>query len=151
MIDKNKRYHLYHIPGKKIGVTCDLNNRVTVQQGYKKDEYEVLESSNDINYVSLREHQLQEEYGYKKDMRPYKEVIKSKIKIKSNKMNDKKVLSSSPATTTFPCPIVDLRSYLLNNKNYEWIMPTGITVCLDHKDVPNYIKGVCSDEIEKYA
>ena len=33
-------YYLYHIPGKKIGVTRDLNNRVTVIQGYKPDEYE---------------------------------------------------------------------------------------------------------------
>ena len=81
MLDTNKRYHLYHIPGKKIGVTCDLNNRVTKQQGYKNNEYEVLESSNDINYVSLREHQLQEEYGYIKDMRPYSEVVKSRIKL----------------------------------------------------------------------
>ena len=37
------KYFIYHIPGKKIGVTCDLNNRVTKQQGYKPDEYEVLE------------------------------------------------------------------------------------------------------------
>ena len=42
-------YYLYHIPGKKIGVTCDLNNRVTVQQGYGPDEYEVLEESKDID------------------------------------------------------------------------------------------------------
>jgi|TARA_R100001460_G_scaffold87472_2_gene128886 NTP pyrophosphatase (non-canonical NTP hydrolase) len=140
MLDTNKRYHLYHIPGKKIGVTCDLNNRVTKQQGYRKHEYEVIESSNDINYVSLREHQLQEEYGYKKDMRPYKEVIKSKIKIKSNKMSDKKVLSSSSATTTFPCPIVDLRSYLLDNENYEWEMPTGIKVSLSKDNIEWILK-----------
>jgi NTP pyrophosphatase (non-canonical NTP hydrolase) len=139
MLDTNKRYHLYHIPGKKIGVTCDLNNRVTKQQGYRKHEYEVIESSNDINYVSLREHQLQEEYGYKKDMRPYKEVIKSKIKIKLNKMN-KKVLSSSSATTTFPCPIVDLRSYLLDNKGHEWDMPTGSKVCLTQDNIDWILK-----------
>ena len=35
-------YYLYHIPGKKIGVTCDLQNRVTEQQGYEPREYEVL-------------------------------------------------------------------------------------------------------------
>ena len=38
-------YYIYHIPGKKIGVTCDLNNRVTVQQGYGPDEYEILENN----------------------------------------------------------------------------------------------------------
>ena len=46
-------YYIYHIPGKKIGVTCDLNNRVTVQQGYSPNEYEVLESSDDIDYICL--------------------------------------------------------------------------------------------------
>ena len=46
----NKEYILYHIPGKKIGVTSDLYERVTEQQGYEVGEYEVLESSNDIWY-----------------------------------------------------------------------------------------------------
>ena len=41
-------YYIYHIPGKKIGVTRDLNNRVTLVQGYKPKEYEVLDSSSDI-------------------------------------------------------------------------------------------------------
>ena len=31
-------YYLYHIPGKKIGVTRDLNSRVVEQQGYDLDE-----------------------------------------------------------------------------------------------------------------
>ena len=48
-------YYLYHIPGKKIGVTSNLNTRVTLIQGYKEGEYEVLESSEDINYISDRE------------------------------------------------------------------------------------------------
>jgi len=140
MIDENKRYHLYHIPGKKIGVTCDLNNRVTKQQGYKKDEYEVLESSDDINYVSLREHQLQEEYGYKKDMRPYKEVIKSKIKIKSNKMGNKRVLSCSSATTTFNCPLVELKPYLNKNKGYEWLIQDDSYAVLDDMSISWILK-----------
>ena len=44
------KYYLYHIPGKKIGVTCDLNNRVTVQQGYGPGEYEILEA---VSYTHL--------------------------------------------------------------------------------------------------
>ena len=60
-------YYIYHIPGKKIGVTCDLNNRVTVQQGYNSSEYEVLESSEDIDYISDRERTLQKEYEHKSD------------------------------------------------------------------------------------
>ena len=61
-------YYLYHIPGKKIGVTRDLNNRVTLVQGYKENEYEVLEQSDDINYISDREIELQKSYGYKVDL-----------------------------------------------------------------------------------
>ena len=48
-----KMYFIYHIPGKKIGVTNDLQNRVEKQQGYEEDEYEVLEMSEDINYISV--------------------------------------------------------------------------------------------------
>ena len=48
-------YYLYHIPGKKIGVTRDLISRVVEQQGYDLDEVEVLEQSTDINYISDRE------------------------------------------------------------------------------------------------
>ena len=35
----NKEYIIYHIPGKKIGVTNDLYNRVECQQGYEIGEY----------------------------------------------------------------------------------------------------------------
>ena len=61
------KYYLYHIPGKKIGVTCDLNNRVTMQQGYTPEEYEVLDESTDIDYISSKEIELQKQYGYKVD------------------------------------------------------------------------------------
>ena len=61
-------YHLYHIPGKKIGVTRDLNSRVTQQQGYAADEYEVLFTSDDIDFISDKEIELQQSYGYKKDL-----------------------------------------------------------------------------------
>ena len=32
-------YYIYHIPGKKIGVTRNLNKRVTQQQGYAPMRY----------------------------------------------------------------------------------------------------------------
>ena len=51
-------YYLYHIPGKKIGVTRNLNHRVTLIQGYKETEYEVLEQSDDIDYISDREFEI---------------------------------------------------------------------------------------------
>ena len=60
-------YCIYHIPGKKIGVTNNLEERVTRQQGYTEDEYEILDMSDDICYISHREIELQKEYGYKVD------------------------------------------------------------------------------------
>ena len=88
-------YYIYHIPGKKIGVTCDLNNRVTVQQGYEPNEYEILESSEDVDFISSKELELQREYGYRVDMVPYRNLTP-----KSN-MN----INVTAQTTTFPCPV----------------------------------------------
>ncbi len=68
-------YYLYHIPGKKIGVTCNLNKRVTLTQGYSPDEYEVLDQSDDIDYISEKEIELQKSYGYKVDRKKYNELL----------------------------------------------------------------------------
>ena len=103
-------YYIYHIPGKKIGVTCDLNNRVTVQQGYDSSEYDVLESSEDIDYISSKEIELQREYGYKVDMVPYKNL---KPKIKMN-------INITEQTTTFPCPVDKLKGQLFDNIGMNW-------------------------------
>jgi NTP pyrophosphatase (non-canonical NTP hydrolase) len=108
-------YYLYHIPGKKIGVTCDLNNRVTVQQGYEPDEYEILESSQDIDHISSLELQLQKEYGYRVDMVPYKN-----LKPKTN-MN----INVTEQTTTFPCPINKLKGQLFDNLGMSWSTEHG--------------------------
>ena len=104
------KYYLYHIPGKKIGVTCDLNNRVTMQQGYTPEEYEVLEVSSDIDYISDREIELQKEYGYKVDHRLYK-YLKPKTNMRIN---------VTEQTTTFPCPKSDLKKNLLRNSGLVW-------------------------------
>ena len=79
IIMDNLTYYLYHIPGKKIGVTRNLNSRVTQQQGYSPDEYEVLDQSTDIDYISSREIELQKSYGYRVDHKPYKQLFKMKI------------------------------------------------------------------------
>ena len=78
-------YYLYHIPGKKIGVTRDLISRVVDQQGYSLDEVEVLEQSTDIDYISDRELELQQSYGYRVDRQKYKDLYINKIK--SNTMH----------------------------------------------------------------
>ena len=100
-------YYIYHIFGKKIGVTRNLNNRVTSQQGYKENEYEVLETSDDIDYISARELELQSIYGYKVDRQSYKKLTQKK----SNQMQ----LNVTEQTTTFPCPLNKLKGNLSDN------------------------------------
>ena len=102
-------YYLYHIPGKKIGVTRNLNNRVTLMQGYKETEYEVLEQSDDINYISDREIELQKSYGYKIDLKKYKNLKFNKMKI-----------NATEQTSTFPCPLNKLKGQLMDNIGFKW-------------------------------
>jgi NTP pyrophosphatase (non-canonical NTP hydrolase) len=111
MIDN--KYVIYHIPGKKIGVTNDLYNRVECQQGYEVGEYEVLESSDDIDYISKREIELQKKYGYKVDLVPYNELSVNQ-KLKNMKIN------ITEQTTTFPCPLNKLKGQLMDNLEMRW-------------------------------
>ena len=101
-------YYIYHIPGKKIGVTRNLNHRVTLIQGYKENEYEVLEQSDDINYISDREIELQKSYGYKVDIKKYKNLF--------NQMK----INATEQTSTFDCPVNKLKGRLMDNIGMTW-------------------------------
>ena len=107
-------YYLYHIPGKKIGVTRDLISRVVDQQGYGLDEIEVLEQSTDIDYISDRELELQQSYGYRVDRQKYKDLYINKIK--SNTMH----INATEQTSTFPCPATKLKGRLMDNMGKKW-------------------------------
>ena len=104
-------YYIYHIPGKKIGVTRDLEERVTKQQGYESDEYEILGEYINIDDVSSMERMLQKEYGYEVDRIPYN-------KLKCNNMNMK--INVTEQTTTFPCPVNKLKGQLMDNLGMTW-------------------------------
>ena len=108
-------YYLYHIPGKKIGVTCNLNTRVTLTQGYNPDEYEVLDQSDDIDYISEKEIELQKSYGYRVDRKKYNELVKL------NKMN----INVTEQTTTFPYPVKKLKGNLMDNIGLTWTSEHG--------------------------
>jgi len=109
----NNKYYIYHIPGKKIGVTRNLKERVTLAQGYKPNEYEVLDSSDDIDYISHREIELQKSYGYKIDRKLYKNLFKSmKINV-------------TEQTTTFPYPLKGLKKKLKDQIGVKWETPLG--------------------------
>ena len=127
----DKEYIIYHIPGRKIGVTTDLYNRVTEQQGYEVGEYEVIERHKDIDYISQRELELQEKYGYRVDLKPYKELISNKFKLNNMKIN------VTEQTTTFPCPLNKLKGRLMDNLEMRWDTDHG-NVYLD-KDLVMWI------------
>ena len=102
-------YYLYHIPGEKIGVTTNLEDRVERQQGCYPHEYEVIMSTTDIDLISEKERQLQKAFGYRVDEKLYSKLKCNKMKINVTEM-----------TTTFPCPIVKLKGRLMDNIGMSW-------------------------------
>ena len=125
-------YYLYHIPGKKVGVTRDLEERVTRQQGYCEGEYQVLEKSDNIDYVSDKEAFYQKKFGYKRDLNSYK-VINNQFK-KGNKMS----INVTEQTVTFPVGKGDLKEYLAKNTGFKFLIDS-VEVRLDQK-VQDWIK-----------
>lgn len=117
-------YYLYHIPGKKIGVTRNLNKRVTETQGYKPTEYEVLDQSEDISYISDREIELQKSYGYRVDRKLYKTLF--------NKMR----INPTDQTSTFPVPVNKLKGRLMDNLGLKWKTPQGYDFEITTEAIP---------------
>ena len=116
------KYYIYHIPGKKIGMTRDLFNRVTKQQGYEPHEYEILAFTKDVDLASTMEIGYQKEYGYRVDRVPYNE-----LKFNNNKMD----INITEMTTTFPCPVNKLKGQLMDNKGMSWETEHGNCVITD--------------------
>jgi NTP pyrophosphatase (non-canonical NTP hydrolase) len=155
-------YYIYHIPNKKIGVTRDLNKRVTKEQGYTSDEYEVLFTSEDINYISDMEIELQKSYGYKADFNSYK-ILSNQFNKKNNKMS----INITDQTVTFPVGKTDLKEYLakstglklsiegskvtLNQQEQDWILKNARTSHFRNSRSYVYNKTLLSfvDELKK--
>jgi NTP pyrophosphatase (non-canonical NTP hydrolase) len=110
-MEKDKKmYYLYHIPGKKVGMTCNIYNRVIKCQGYKPGEFQILASSYDKDVIEIKEKQWQDIFKYSNDLNSYTNAKNSNInQIKNNKPMYVNVTSQ---TTTFPVPISDLKQYL---------------------------------------
>jgi len=106
-------YYLYHIPGKKIGITKDLKKRVEKQQGYNEGEYDIVLETGDINIASEAEISLQKAFGYRVDETPYN-------KLKFNKEENDMNINVTEQTTTFPCPVNKLKGQLMDNIGMTW-------------------------------
>ena len=135
-------YYLYHIPGKKVGVTTNLEERVHKQQGYYPGEYEIIETSEDIDFISAGERIMQKCYGYKVD-----EVLYSELKFNNTNMN----INVTEQTTTFPCPVSKLKGQLMDNIGMRWetehgdlhISPVTIEWIMDNVQTSKYNSQRC--------
>ena len=128
-------YYLYHIPGKKVGVTTNLEERVHKQQGYYPGEYEIIETSDDIDFISEGERIMQKFYKYKVD-----DVLYSELKFNKNN-NMKMKINITEQTTTFPYPVNKLKGHLVDNLGMEWDTEFG-EVLLTQKSVSWIMKNV---------
>ena len=109
-------YYLYHIPGKKIGVTTNLEERVERQQGYEPGEYQLLMSTEDIDFISEQEIKLQKLHGYRVDRQLYKDLYKPVNQLTINNMR----INITEMTTTFPCPVNKLKGRLMDEIGMSW-------------------------------
>ena len=117
-------YYLYHIPGKKIGVTTNLKERVEHQQGYNEGEYQVIMSTDNIDLVSEKEISLQKALGYRVDRRLYKDLYKPVNQLTINNMR----INITEMTTTFPCPVNKLKGRLMDEIGMSWETDHGTCV-----------------------
>jgi NTP pyrophosphatase (non-canonical NTP hydrolase) len=110
-MEKDKKmYYLYHIPGKKIGMTCNIYNRIIKEQGYKPGEFEILASSGDKDVIEIKEKQWQSFFKYKKDIDNYTDSKNNPIN--NPKYNKIMYVNVTNQTVTFPVPIKNLKQYL---------------------------------------
>ena len=133
-------YYIYHIPGVKVGVTTDLEERVERQQGYEPGEYKVLTQTEDIELVSLLEHQFQRSLGYRVDRQLYKDLHNNNFK-QLNNMN----INVTEMTTTFPCPVNKLKGRLIDSIGLQWDTEFGCC-CITEKSIDWIMDNVKSSQ-----
>lgn len=123
-------YHIYHVPGQKIGVTTNLELRVEEVQGYEREDYEILETSDDVDYITKQERVLQRQYGYEVDRTPYKDYMRKNKKVKQSK-ELKMNINTTEQTTTFPCSVDQLKTLLTKVGCLKWDTPLDgeLSIC----------------------
>ena len=136
-------YCIYHIPGKKIGVTNDITNRLVNEQGYSEDDFEILEMSDSFNYISAREIELQEEFGYTMERVLYKNLENNNI-TQLKKMD----INVTDQTTTFPCPVNKLKGRLMDEIGMSWATNDG-TCVVNAKTIKYIMKHVQPSQFTK--
>ena len=81
-------------------------------------------TSTDIEYISMKELELQQSYGYKKDRTLYKNLF--------NKMR----INPTDQTSTFPVPVNKLKGRLMDNLGLKWTTPQGYDFEITKEAIP---------------
>ena len=123
---KSGKYKVYHILGKKIGCTKNIKKRVEQEQGYKPGEYEILFETDNIKEAAKAEKTLQQDLGYKVDMKPYDKLFNKEMK----KVN------ITEQTTTFAISKDEIDGSFLGD--LQWETPHG-TVNINATDKIEWI------------
>ena len=87
------KHFIYHIFGKKVGVTNDIVRRMR-EQSIKEGEYEILEEHTNAKTASVREQELQVQYGYRVDNIPYWKTLKWAKKSQTLQAQKKRVANT---------------------------------------------------------
>ena len=123
---KKGKYKVYHILGKKIGCTKNIKKRVEQEQGYKPGEYEILFETDNIKEASKAERTLQQDLGYKVDIKPYDKLFNKEMK----KVN------ITEQTTTFAISKDEIDGSFLGD--LQWETPYG-TIDINATDKIDWI------------
>ena len=145
------KYYVYHVPGKKVGVTTNLKRRVEKQQGYAAFDYEVLAETESIDEASKLEKTWQEAFKYEKDISSYKTASNLRRRI-TNKTNLGSIeVNVTDKTTTFPCNINKLKGRLMDSLGASWttddgkfqLTPSTIDWIMSNVEASNFREGRC--------
>ena len=127
------KYKVYHILGKKIGCTTNIQKRVVEEQGFKPGEYDILFETDDIKKAADAERQLQKDLGYK--------VINEEI-ISTQRLDDILVTCKVPNKT------IDLLD--IDVEGYDFQVLKSIDLNLFHVKVILIETGENENSIIKY-
>jgi hypothetical protein len=152
-----KTYTIYHIPGKKIGCTDNLKERLE-EQGYEPKDCKILEIHTDIYIASDRELELQTEYGYAVDRIPYYLSIEHRskggkiqgkrnvesghfasLKTKEHQINAAKVSGKIAVETGRIYDMAKLGGKVQGIKNIGVTIPASIPISAYRKETGEYV------------
>ena len=77
-------YYIYHILGKKVGLTTNIEMRLT-EQGCREGDYEVIDEFEDLNEALNAEQEYTLAFGYKKTPKWHPDLDKTQMKFKLGK------------------------------------------------------------------